>query len=264
MKLSLAIYTPMQTAALRISIGALAMLPLAIIHIKKVPKKYWLHLTISGFLGNGIPAFLYMKSLSKIDSNLAGILNALTPIWVLIIGLLFFKAKPSKYKILGIVLGFLGIAILFLFKNKIVIEDPTYIFLVLGATLCYGLNINFLSNKLIQVPSLSIAALSILPAGILYFIYLCIGIEGKNILELPFNTVHILYVIFLGAVATSLGNILFFVLIKRSNANFASMVTYIMPIVSIFIGYVSGETIGIQALLCFALILTGVILVKKG
>jgi drug/metabolite transporter (DMT)-like permease len=262
MKEALHAYPPLHTALLRISIAAIAMLPLAIKHIKHVDKAKLPVIFLSGFLGNGIPAVLYMYAMQKVDSNVAGILNALTPIWVLVIGYLFYRKKVSALKTIGILVGFAGICILFLNKGS---NNETSIFhamLVLGATCLYGFNLNVLEHHLHDVPSRYIGSISLLVVGLLYGIILLIGVQGESIFTLPLLRTEMIYIIILGVVGTAFSNILFFKLIKRSNANFASMVTYIMPIVSIIIGYFANEVIAWQSLVCFAFILLGVYLVK--
>jgi drug/metabolite transporter (DMT)-like permease len=263
MKKALVVYEPMHTALLRIAIAAISMTPLAILHIKKIPKDRWLLITISGFLGNGLPAICYMYAMRQVDSNVAGILNALTPIWTVVIGYLFFKQKISLGKTIGILLGFLGICILFLSKDNSSFSLSAYALLILLATFFYGLNLNILQRYLHDIPSRYIGSTSLLVAGYSYLLVLCIGVNGKTIMDLPFHTIEFLYIVFLGVIGTAFSNILFFMLIKRSNANFASMVTYIMPFVSIVIGYYAGEQIVWQSILCFLFILIGVWIVKK-
>jgi drug/metabolite transporter (DMT)-like permease len=262
MKGALAVYPPLHTALLRISIAAIAMVPFAVMHIKYIPKKKLPIIFLSGFLGNGIPAVLYMYAMQKVDSNVAGILNALTPIWVLIIGYLFYKKKVSVLKTAGILLGFTGICILFLFKGTSNIASVWHALLILTATFLYGLNLNVLEHHLHDVPSKYIGSISLLIVGILYIIILVVGIQGQSIFTLPLFRKEMMYIIILGIVGTAFSNILFFKLIKRSNANFASMVTYIMPIISIIIGYFANEVIMWQSLVCFIFILIGVYLVK--
>jgi drug/metabolite transporter (DMT)-like permease len=262
MKKALVTYSPLHTALLRISIGAAAMLPMAIRYFSKVSKKDIGLLSISGVLGNGLPALLYMFAMQKVDSNVAGILNGLTPIWVLVIGYLLYKQKLNRNKTIGVCLGFVSICFLFLSKGNVQSFSLPHASLILLATLCYGINVNIISNHLSHISSIHIGALSLIGIGLLYFIALCVGVQGESIFTLPLFTKEMLYIIILGVVGTALSNILFFNLIKRSNANMASMVTYLMPIVSIIIGYFGGETIMWQSIVCFILILISVYLVK--
>ena len=263
MKQALFVFPPLHTALLRIAIGTIAMTPFAILHLKNVEKSKLPYIFLSGFLGNGIPAVLYMYAMQKVDSNVAGILNALTPIWVLVIGFLFYKKRVSALKTLGIVMGFAGICILFLSKGASHENSIFHAGLILIATCMYGININVIEHKLHDVPSKYLGSISMLLVGYLYLLILLFGVQGQSLATLPLFSKEMMYIIILGVLGTAFSNLLFFMLVKRSNANFASMVTYIMPIVSIAIGFAVGETIMWQSIVCFVMILVGVWLVKK-
>jgi drug/metabolite transporter (DMT)-like permease len=263
MKQALLVFPPLHTALLRIAIAGIVMTPLAIIHIRKVDKTKLPFIFLAGFIGNGIPAIFYMYAMQKVDSNVAGILNALTPIWVLVIGYLFFKKKVSALKVLGIFIGFAGICILFLSKGGSYQNSVLHALLILGATCMYGLNINIIEHKLHDVPSRYLGSISMMVVGYLYLLILLFGVQDISVSTLPFFSKEMIYIIILAVLGTAFSNILCFMLVKRSNANFASMVTYIMPLVSIAIGFYVGETILWQSIICFVMILIGVYLVKK-
>jgi drug/metabolite transporter (DMT)-like permease len=263
MKQALLVFPPLHTALLRIAIAGIVMTPLAVLHIRKVDKSKLLYIVLAGFIGNGIPAIFYMYAMQKVDSNVAGILNALTPIWVLVIGYLFFKKKVSALKIIGIFIGFAGICILFLSKGGNHQNSALHALLILGATCMYGLNINVIEHKLHDVPSRYLGSISMMVVGYLYLLFLLFGVQGIPFSSLPFFSKEMVYIIILGVLGTAFSNVLFFMLVKRSNGNFASMVTYIMPLVSIAIGFYVGETILWQSIICFLMILVGVYLVKK-
>ena len=95
MKIGYEALTPTQIAGVRIFSGGLVFVPIAIFHIRKVPGKKILLLVIAGLTGNFIPAFLFTAAITKLDSSLEGILNSLTPIWVVIMGILIFVATPD-------------------------------------------------------------------------------------------------------------------------------------------------------------------------
>jgi drug/metabolite transporter (DMT)-like permease len=263
MKQALIAFTPLQTAALRIAIAAIVLSPLALKHAYKIPKDKWKWVLLSGFLGNGIPALLFMMALSKIDSNIGGILNATTPIWVLVIGYLFFQKKVNANKSIGILIGFIGLCIFYISKGIHQFENLSYSLYILAATCLYGININLFEAKLSSIPSTILGYCSMLLVGLVYIILLIIGIDGKTITELPLWSNYMIYILIIAIIGTAFSNILFFVLVKRSNVNVASMVTYLMPFVSILIGFFIGEKIYMSTIICFLMILVGVWCVKK-
>ncbi|MBP8041390.1 MAG: DMT family transporter, partial [Bacteroidales bacterium] len=93
MKRGLEHYSHTQLALMRISIACIFLIPFAIFSIKKINRKKLGYIALVGIIGNGIPAFLFAKAQTGIDSSLAGILNSLTPLFTLIAGLLFFGYK---------------------------------------------------------------------------------------------------------------------------------------------------------------------------
>src|SRR6185503_6089326 len=91
--------TAAQIAALRIFSAGLIFLPFAIFHLTKLPRRKIFFVILSGITGNLLPAFLYASAISNnIDSSLAAILNSFTPVFVVIIAIIFFKDKISKTK----------------------------------------------------------------------------------------------------------------------------------------------------------------------
>jgi len=84
----------MQIASLRIFSAGVVLFPFAVVHIFKIPKQKLLLVIFSAVCGNLVPAFLFAGAIANnIDSSLAGILNSLTPICVVVVGVLFFKSK---------------------------------------------------------------------------------------------------------------------------------------------------------------------------
>jgi drug/metabolite transporter (DMT)-like permease len=93
MKEGMEILSPYQLASIRIISAGLVMLPWIRTAYRAVPKKAIPALILSGFLGTLFPAYLFCIAQTKIDSSIAGILNALTPIFTLAIGMVFFNLR---------------------------------------------------------------------------------------------------------------------------------------------------------------------------
>ena len=104
-----------QLAALRIFSAGIVFIPFALFHLKKVNRQKIFIVIISGITGNLLPAFLFAKAIAEnIDSSLASILNSLTPLFVVIIAITVFRDKIKVQKIIGVVIGFAGLTLLFL------------------------------------------------------------------------------------------------------------------------------------------------------
>jgi len=111
-KKGLVVFGPGQVGALRILSAALVLLPITIKHLSRVSAKQRLYLFISGMVGSFIPAFLFAIAQTKINSSLSGILNAMTPFFVLLVGLFFFNQRIQRQAVLGLLLGFAGTIVL--------------------------------------------------------------------------------------------------------------------------------------------------------
>ena len=106
-----------EIAALRNGIAGAFVLPFFLRSIKNYSKENWTFLILCALLGNGIPSIFYAYSSKYIDSNINGVINSLTPIFTLLIGVYFLKIKISKWSVLGVFIGFMGVFILFFSKD---------------------------------------------------------------------------------------------------------------------------------------------------
>jgi drug/metabolite transporter (DMT)-like permease len=189
---------------------------------------------------------------------LAGTLNALTPIFVISIGILFYRARISTNKILGIAIAFAGSLLLLLSRGVGGNQNLLYILFVVAATVCYGINVNMVSAHLQQVPSLQIAAVALglnaLPALVV--------LVATGFFAQPLGSMAMLKAVgascVLGIFATAFASVLFYRLMKSAGPVFSSMVTYGIPLVAIIWGIVYQEAVGWKQVGCLALILGGV------
>ncbi|MEP7255561.1 MAG: DMT family transporter [Ferruginibacter sp.] len=264
MKEGLLHLTAYQVAALRIVFSGIVLLPSAIKHFKQIPKNKLLVIFMAGVLGSLLPAFLFCVAEEGIDSALAGTLNSLTPIFVIIAGALFFNSKTSANKILGIFIAFTG-SILLLFSKGHMQESQNmlYVSFIVLATICYGINVNMVHKYLPDIGSIQIAAIALslnaIPALIILIFtgYFNLPLTDSGIL---YSTGH---AALLGIFGTAIASIIFYVLIKRAGAVFSSMVTYGIPIIANFWGIIYGEEVGWKQFACLLLILAGVYIANR-
>ena len=259
MKEGLLHLTAYQVAALRIVSAGVVLLPWAIRYIRQIPANKIFIIFMSGVLGSLLPAFLFCVAEEGIDSALAGTLNSLTPIFVIIIGAIFFRVRASTAKVLGIIIAFSGSILLLLSKGQL--HESThmvYVSFIVLATICYGINVNMVYRNLQEIGSLQIAALALTLNAIPAVIVLAL----TGYFNLSFSDTHVLYstaqAALLGIFGTAIASILFYILIKRAGAIFSSMVTYGIPIVANCWGLFYGEEVGWKQVGCLGLILAGV------
>jgi drug/metabolite transporter (DMT)-like permease len=253
-----------QVASLRIIFSGIVLLPSAVKHFKIIPKNKLGIIFMSGVLGSLLPAYLFCVAEIGIDGALAGTLNSLTPIFVIITGALFFSSKTAANKILGICIAFTGSILLLLSKGRMhESQNLIYVSYVVLATICYGFNVNMVFKYLKDIGSLQIAAVALtlnaIPALIvLYFTgYFSLSLTDSGIL---YSTGH---AALLGILGTAIASIIFYKLVKSAGAVFASMVTYGIPIIANFWGIISGEEVGWKQFACLVLILLGVYIANR-
>ena len=262
MKRGLEVYSYTQVAALRLFIAFLSLLPFIFRAFKKVAKKHWGPIIITAFLGNGIPAFLFTKAQTHLDSSFVGILNSLTPLFTLLLAIYFFKSRPTKTNILGIIIGLTGAFILSSSNLDGVFAINFYTILVVLATLFYAISVNVIRKYLADLDAISISALAFLFIGPASGIYV-FSSDFMPFLNTDRGISALLYIAILAVIGTSLAVVIFNKLIKDSSAIFASSVTYLIPIVAIFWGVLDGENILFWHIFGTAIILCGVYLVNK-
>jgi drug/metabolite transporter (DMT)-like permease len=252
-----------QIGSLRIFSGGVVFLPFALFHVSKIPLRKIPLIILSGLLGNLFPAFLFALAIEKIDSSMEGILNSLTPLFVIIISALFFKDRMQNKRLAGVLIGLIGLLILSFSKSSLVQNDLQYTLLILLATLFYGINVNIVSHYLkevnpVQVATVSLAAIG-LPAGIIAWqqnVFLIAQYDETARWSIAAS-------ILLGIVGSAIATALFYLLIKRSGALFASLVTYGIPVVSIIWGVLDGENVTLIQVGCLGMILGGVYLANR-
>lgn len=265
-KRGLEVYSPGEVGALRIIAACIFLLPVSIPKLKTLSNKHLKLLLGIGMLGSFFPAFLFALGQTQLDSGITGVLNGLTPIFVLIVGATLFKQKFEKAKYLGVVLAFVGTGILLSAGTEGGLSGFNYyaIFIVI-ATICYGTNLNLIKYYLADLNAVVITGVSILLVGPFALAYLLVGTEfTTKVMEAPGALVALGYVSLLGVMSTSLALILFNRLVQITTPIFSSMVTYLIPIVAITWGLLDGEKLVTGQLIGMAAILVGVFITNKG
>jgi drug/metabolite transporter (DMT)-like permease len=265
MKRGLDSFASAQVAAIRIMLTSIVLMPVAFMRIKRITLKEFGLITLTGITGNGIPAFLFTYAQTGIDSSTAGILNSLTPLSTMVLGLIFFKYKMKWYNAAGVFIGLAGTAgLLSMSGGKDFVFNFHYGVFILLATILYALNLNIIKRYLKSTDSLTIASFAFFAIGPFATIYL-FGFTPfvSVIMSGTAAVVSFGYIAILAIVGTALATVLYNMMIKRTNVVFAASVTYLMPVVSLMWGIGDGEVFEVVYLVWIFLILFGVYLVNK-
>lgn len=258
------VFSPYQVGAYRVGLAGLALSVIGVPALRKMDKKTLFWASCAGAFGNFIPMFLFPIAEVHVSSSVAGILNSLVPIFVLIIGYFLFKTQNSKQQILGAVLGFLGAGLLVLTGDSTQSNTQMgYALLVVLATICYAVSSLIVKEHLGHVKSLELSGAVFTIWAIPSFLILLFSGIVTDFSGTQEQWEAVGYITILSVVGTAIAGILFYGLIQRTSAVFATSVTYLMPIVAVAWGVIAGENISGLMLVGALLILIGVYLIRE-
>jgi drug/metabolite transporter (DMT)-like permease len=263
-KKALIAFSPVQLASMRLGISSLAFAPVVWYHRKNIDWNKWMKFLAVGLTGSGIPAFLFFFAQTKINSSVAGILNSLTPLWTLMIGIFIFKLQFERAKLAGLFIGFVGAVLLLGSNGHAGTNSIWHGLLVVVATLCYASSVNMVQAFFSDTRPVIISALSFFLTGPVFLVWLLFFSDFFEVLSNnPDAWISLGAVSALSLFGTVLASILFYYLVQRTSAVFGSTVTYLMPVVAMGWGILDGESVGLVHILAMAFILTGVYITKK-
>jgi len=257
--------SPLQLAGLRIGIAGMVFWPVVFSHMRKLRKEDIKWAILAGFLGSGIPAFLFAIAQTKVNSSAAGALNAMTPLFTLIIAAAFTGYQMTRPKVFGVLTGLIGsLLIIFIRSDGNFEADFKFALLIVLATICYGANINLIKAKLISYKPLVIATVPLFAVSVASLIAF-FGSGGMEVLSdvQGQNLRSAAAIVFLGILGTSVALILFNRLIQLTDALFSSSVTYLIPVVAMVIGWMDHEDISSYQIIGLVLILLGIYLINR-
>lgn len=243
-KKGLKVFEPAQVAAFRMSIAFLALVPLILLNLKKlkIPKDKWKYIPLLVILGNLIPAYLFCTAETRIDSGLTGIMNSTTPLFTLLIGSLFFNIALTNKKLAGVTIGFIGAILIVLSQQKSLSDINIYIILPLVATISYGINANIFKKHFQVENPITIALLQYSFVAPITIGYLFFSGAFTTVIQEPLAAWESLkYLLLLGIFGTAYAQVFFNILTQRTSALFATMTTYLIPIVSVLVGLLDNE-----------------------
>ncbi len=260
-KYGLVAFSAGEVGALRIAFASLFLLPVSLPKLSKIKRRHWLLLGVVGLSGSLIPAFLFAAAQTRIPSSLAGILNALTPLFTMLIGLSFFQQRTTRRIWTGIFIGLLGSVVLLLAGSSDgYLGVNWYALLVVAATIFYGANLNIIKFMIPDLTSRTITSISLLivgPAAIVYLLFFTkflVHVGQEEALT------SLMAIGALGILGTAIALILFNQLVKITTPVFTSSVTYIIPVVAVFWGLIDGEQLFPGHYAGLLLIITGIYL----
>ena len=159
MTIGLKSFTAYEVSAFRYVFALLAITPFAFKKLSQISRSDWPWIMVVTFVGTGFPGIIYPTAVQYVDSSVIGIINALTPLFTLCIGLAIFRLRLTLFKGLGVFLGLLGATLLILVGSPSCGHSDTtvsYALLAVLAPLCYGISTNVIKSKLGHLNPLAI------------------------------------------------------------------------------------------------------------
>ena len=256
-------FGPVTIAFLRIFFGAIPVVALCLYKKIKIEafSKDWQWFALIGMVNLVIPFFLIAYGVQKVQSNLAAILMASTPLSATVLAHFFTSNEKINYtKIFGVLLGFSGIV--FLFSDNILINDNNFLsaLIIFFASTFYVIG-GLLTLKISNKKNENVTA-SILIWATIFLLPITAYVEQPwNLNPSTDSTISIIY---LGIVATGLAWLLRFRILKTNGLVFQAQVAYLIPIFGIILGYIFlKELITLKVLVAVVAVIIGIYLVKK-
>ncbi len=244
-KLGLEFLTPFGVAFVRCALGAITLLIVVKLMRINLPKEKstWYKLWIVAMLLNVAPGILFAYAQLHVTSVLAGIINATTPLATLVVMLIAFREEKLKAEqIYGLLLGGLGVMVVLGIWEGIGDNQLTGVIALLIAVTCYGISFPYSKRNIIPLglkPEAAATTQLIMAAITLLPFYLYDGISQDN-----YRPVNIFAMLALGILGSGFAYIWNFSIIAAAGSSIASSVTYLTPVVAVFVGWLFlGEVI---------------------
>jgi drug/metabolite transporter (DMT)-like permease len=252
-------FGPLPTAAVRVAIAAAFLLPLVLLRgLGATLVKNWRHVFLVGLFNSGIPFACFSFALLSITTGLSAILNATVPMFGALVAWLWLKDKPNHSRLLGLVVGFAGVAMLAWDKATFQpdasgVAPGWAVLACLLACVCYALSASYTKRYLTGLPPLVTAAGSQIGATV----GLALPALWLWPAQMPGSSAWLALLV-VGVLCTGIAYILYFRLIETAGPARALAVTFVVPVFAVLYGVLFlGEAVTLWMLLCAVVIVCG-------
>ena len=228
---------PLTLVFLRLSIAALILLPM--LWINRIPFPVgiagWRPYAVMALINNVMPFSLIVMGQTYIPGGTASVVNATTPVFTVLVAAAFGEEKLILRRVAGVLLGLCGVVISKGYDFDLISRQSIGIALCLGATICFGFSALWATRKLAGSPPIGTATFQLISASIMMLV-LATVIDRPWQLQMP-GHVTWLAVLGLASLSTALAFIIFFQIVIRSGASNVMLVTLLVPVSAILLGY---------------------------
>ena len=263
MQLAVRDFGPWATAGIRVGIAAATLLPLMLLRGQwRDLRQHWKPTLFVGIFNSGLPFACYAYALLTIPTGWASILNATTPLFTACIAWFWLGHRPDRWRLLGLLIGFIGVALLASSKPAGLSDDISHGHALLASLACllatcsYGFAACYSTRYLSQMPAMAVAAGSNFGA-FLVLLPLTVWFAPTR---MPGSTAW-LAMLAVGVICTGLAYVLYYRLIARAGPGNASTITYLIPVFALAYGVgFMNESLSWSMLVYGSVILLGTML----
>lgn len=263
-KIALGALTPVQLAVARLALGAGTLVVLCVVTRTRLPKdlRTWLRIGLPAILGNAVPFVLFGVGEQTVSSGVAGVLNATTPLWALLIALVIrSERRPGPVRLTGLLLGFAGTLVIFAPWQQSGLASWGALACLIAA-LSYAISYTYIGRHLVgTISPIAMSGTQLSLATGLTALALPVG--GLSPIHLT-GALPIVAVAILGICGTGIAFALNNRLIADEGATTASSVGYLLPVVSVGLGAIAlQEPLSVRVLIGMAVVLVGIALSRR-
>ena len=260
-------FSPVQVTFPRLALGAAVLLPVVLARREAVPRSaaLWARITVAALFANAVPYLLFAVAERSVDSSTAGIINATTPLWTVVLAVAVRHQKSvTGWQGAGLLVGFGGALLIFSsWRSASSVASPGGLE-CLAASVSYAISYIYMDKFLARrgMSPITLSACQLLAATAL--LALALPVSGAGIPRAA-DAASLAGLVILGVLGTGVAYVLNYQIITREGATVAATVTYLLPVVAIVLGVlVLGETVTAGVLAGIALVLAGVALTRRG
>ena len=258
-------FSPVEVTLARLALGAAVLFAIVPARREKIPRqgRLWAHIVVAALFANTVPYLLFAVAEQTVNSSTAGIINATTPLWTVLLALAVRHQKTvTNWQVAGLFVGFIGAVLIFTPWSTAAGLTSAGALECLAASISYAVSYVYMDKFLARrgIGPVALSACQLGTAAIMLAIALAVtGVRTPHV-----TAVSVAAIAVLGIVGTGFAYVLNYQIITSEGATVASTVTYLLPVVAIVLGVVVlSETITVSALIGIALVLAGVALTRR-
>jgi drug/metabolite transporter (DMT)-like permease len=258
-------FSPVEVTLARLALGAAVLFAIVLARREKIPRSLplWGHIAVAALFANAVPYLLFAVAEQHVDSSTAGIINATTPLWTVVLALAVRHQKSvTSWQAAGLIVGFAGAVLIFTPWHMAGGLFSAGGLECLAASVSYAVSYIYMDRFLARrgIGPVVLSACQLLAASVMLAIALAVtGVQTPHVTAESVAAVAVL-----GIIGTGFAYVLNYQIITSEGATVASTVTYLLPVVAIVLGVlVLGESVTVAVLVGIALVLIGVALTRR-